>query len=136
MDPQPKQILVIEDDLEMISLLKDLFEEDGYQVDSVENGSEAFRRAARQVYDLIITDVRMPFLSGLEILPGLKKLQPHTPVLVITAFGSEDVQRRAKERGAEAYLEKPIDLFDLRRLVDKMMSAKETEEDRGGENAR
>ncbi|PIV23297.1 MAG: hypothetical protein COZ69_11885 [Deltaproteobacteria bacterium CG_4_8_14_3_um_filter_45_9] len=116
-----KRILVIEDDEEMRSLLKDFFEEDGFEIDSVSNGSEAFRKIAREPFDLIITDIRMPGLTGLDILPGIKKLQPEVSIIVITAFGSEEVSRKAFDRGATAYLEKPILFNKLRTLVHEMV---------------
>jgi len=116
-----KRILVIEDDAEMRSLLKDFLEEDGFEIDSVNNGSEAFRTIAREPFDLIITDIRMPGLTGLDILPGMKKLQPEISIIVITAFGSEEVRRKAFDRGATAYLEKPILFNKLRTLVHEMV---------------
>jgi len=119
-----KRILVIEDDEEMRSLLKDFVEGEGYEADSVNNGSEAFRKLAREPFDLIITDIRMPGLTGLDILPGIKRLQPEASIIVITAFGSKEVCRKAIERGATAYLEKPIHLSTLRTLMDKMVSSK------------
>ena len=116
-----KRILIIEDDEEMRSLLRDFFEEDEFETDSVSNGSEAFRKLAKQPFDLIITDVRMPGLTGLDILPGIKKLQPQATIIVITAFGSDEVRRRAFERGASAYLEKPIYFNKLRSLIHEMV---------------
>ena len=122
MDDNKKRILVVEDDAEMRSLLKDFFEEDGFEIDSVSNGSEAFRKIAREPFDLIITDIRMPGLTGLDILPGIRKLQPEAPIIVITAFGSEEVQQKAFERGATSYLEKPIHFHNLRTLIHEMFS--------------
>ena len=80
--------------------------EEGFEADSVDNGSEAFRRVVRESFDLIITDIRMPGLTGLDILPGLKKLQPEASIIVITAFGSEEVFHKSLERGADALLRK------------------------------
>ena len=117
-----KRVLIVEDDEEMRGLLSDVIEEEGYKTDSVDNGSEAFRKLVKESFALIITDIRMPGLTGLEILPGMKKLQPEAPVIVITAFGSEEVQRKAFEKGANAYLEKPIHLQKLRRLIHDMVS--------------
>jgi CheY-like chemotaxis protein len=119
-----ERILVIEDDEEMSALLKDVIEEEGYKTASVNNGSEAFHRLAKESFDLIITDVRMPGLTGLDILPGIKRLQPKAPIIVITAFGSEEVQRKALERGADAYLEKPIHFPKLRTLIYDLVSNK------------
>ena len=125
METDKKRILIVEDDEEMRSLLKDFFMEEGFEIDAVSNGSEAFRRLVKEPFDLVITDIRMPGLTGLDILPGIKKLQPETSIIVITAFGSEEVHRRAFERGATAYLEKPIHFHKLRELINEMVSSKE-----------
>jgi two-component system response regulator AtoC len=120
-----KRILIIEDDAEMRSLLKDFFEDEGIETASVGDGSDAFRELVKEPFDCIITDIRMPGLTGLDILPGIKKLQPEATVIVITAFGSEEVYRRSLERGATAYLEKPIHFSQLKELIDEMVSPKE-----------
>jgi len=122
MDNNKKRILVVEDDAEMRSLLKDFFTEEGFETDSVSNGSEAFRKLVREPFDLVITDIRMPGLTGLDILPGIKKLQPNVPIIVITAFGSEEIRLRAMARGATSYLEKPIHFHNLRTLIHEMFS--------------
>ena len=116
-----KRILVIEDDEEMRALLKDFFLEEGLETDSVSNGSEAFRKLVKESFILVITDIRMPGLTGLDILPGIRKLQPEVPIIVITAFGSEEIRQRVLERGATAYLEKPIHLDQLRTLIDQVV---------------
>jgi DNA-binding response OmpR family regulator len=122
MDNDRKRILVVEDDEEMRSLLKDFIEAEGFEADSVSNGSEAFRKLAKESFDLVITDIRMPGLTGLDILPGIKKLQPEIFIIVITAFGSEEVKSKAFERGATAYLEKPIHFHKLRTLIHEIVS--------------
>lgn len=100
------RILVFEDDEEMMSLLKDFLEGERFETDSVSNGSDAFRKPVKELFDLIITDIRMPGLTGLDIIPELKKLQPEASIIVITAFGSEQVRRRSFEKGATGYLKK------------------------------
>ena len=120
-----KRILITEDDKEMRSLLKDFFEEEGFETDLVSNGVDALQKLAKEDFDLIITDIRMPGLTGLDILPGIKRLHPDASVIVITAFGSEEVYRKSFERGATAYLEKPIHFSKLRELIHKVVSAKE-----------
>jgi DNA-binding response OmpR family regulator len=124
MEDDKKKILIIEDDEEMRSLLKDFFKEEGYETDSVEKGTYAFKKLLTESFALIITDIRMPGFSGLEIIPGLKKFQPDTPIVAITAFGGEEVHLRALERGADAYLEKPVHLLQLRTLIHKMINSK------------
>jgi len=121
MDRSKKRILVVEDDEEMRSLLIDFFEEDGFETDSAGDGSEAFRKIGGEPFDLVITDIRMPGLTGLDIVPVIKKLQPQVSIIVVTAFGSEVVRRRAFDRGATAYLEKPIHFNKLRTLVHEVL---------------
>lgn len=116
------RILIIEDDEEMRSLLEDFLKDEGYEADSANNGSEAFGRLAQEPFDLVITDIRMPGLTGLDILSSVKKFQPGLPVIVITAFGGEEVYRRSMARGADGYLEKPIHFHKLRTLLHEMVS--------------
>jgi two-component system response regulator PilR (NtrC family) len=117
------RILIVEDDEEMRSLLRDFVGEEGFEADTVMNGYEAFRKLVKEPFDLIITDIRMPGLTGLDIVPRIKKLQPEIPIIVITAFGSQEVHQRALERGATAYLEKPIRFYKLRELIHQMVSS-------------
>jgi len=117
--------MIIEDDEAMRSLLEDFFEEEGFETDSASNGADALRILSKDHLDLIVTDIRMPGLTGLDILPGLRRLKPETPIIVMTAFGSEEVRRRSLERGATTYLEKPIHLSQLRTLIHEMISEKE-----------
>jgi DNA-binding response OmpR family regulator len=120
-----KRILIIEDDEEMRSLIKEFVEEEGYEADCVEKGTYAFGKLLKEPFDLIITDIRMPGFSGLDILPDLRKLKPDVSIAVITAFGSEEVYYKALQRGANAYLEKPIQLGKLGALIHEMFSLKE-----------
>ncbi len=117
-----KRILVIEDDLEMSSLLKDFIKEEGFDVHSAENSSDAFRKLQNESFDLILSDMQMPGWHGLDLLPQLKKLQSGSPVVLITAFGSKEVNRRAVARGADGYLEKPLHLQDLRKVLKNLVS--------------
>lgn len=128
------RILIIEDDVEMKSLLKDFLEEEGFETDSAINGSDGLRKLARERFDLIITDIRMPGLTGLDILPGIKKLQPEASIIVITAFGSEEMYRRSLGRGAAGYLEKPIHFHKLKSLIQELVSPKEKKERSNSEN--
>lgn len=119
------RVLIIEDDEEMRSLLKDFFAEEGFETDSVGNGYDAFGTLTQKIFDVVITDIRMPGLTGLDILPRIKKIQPEAAIIVITAFGTEEFRRKAFERGANAYLEKPIHFQELRDLIRDVIFAKE-----------
>lgn len=122
MDDEKKKVLIVEDDEEMRSLLKDFLEEEGFEIDCVGNGSEALRLLVRKFFDIVITDLRMAGLTGLEIIPGIRMLHPQTPVIVITAFGNEELHQRALERGAIFYLEKPIRFNILKSKINEALS--------------
>lgn len=122
-----KKILIVEDDEEMRALLEDFFLEEGFETDSVSNGSEAFRKLVHESFILVLTDVRMPGLTGLDILPGIRKLQPEIPIVVITAFGSEEIREKAFVRGATAYLEKPIQFYRLREIIHEALSSPQSQ---------
>jgi DNA-binding NtrC family response regulator len=119
------RILIIEDDKETRSLLEDILDEEGLETESVSNGLDGLQELTKEPFDLVITDIRMPGLTELDILPVIKRLQPDASVIVITAFGNEEVYRRSLERGATAYLEKPIRFSKLKTLVHEVVSPKE-----------
>ncbi len=129
-DPMAR-ILIIEDDEEMRSLLEDFLRDEGFEADSAENGSEAFHKLAAEPFDLVITDIRMPGLTGLDILSAVKKCHEGTPVIVITAFGGQETYHKSLARGADGYLEKPIHFRKLRSLVHHLVSPKQ-----GGDRVR
>ena len=110
-------ILIIEENEEVRLLLKDFMKEEGYIIDSADDGSEALEKLVRKAFDLVITDIQIPGLRGLDILPHLKKYQPDVSIIVISAFGGERASVRAFERGATAYIKKPIDLQALKTLI-------------------
>jgi DNA-binding response OmpR family regulator len=115
------RIMIIEDDEEMRSLLKDFFQEEGFETDSASNGVDGLRILSKDRFDLVITGIRMHGLTGLDILPKIRGLKPETPIIVITAYGGDHGRRRSLERGATTYLEKPIHLSQLGRLIRKMV---------------
>jgi CheY-like chemotaxis protein len=86
-----------------------------------QSGSAALQRisdAAGVSLILIVSDINMPGMSGLELLPKAKALRPDVPVIMITAYGDAETKRKALENGAEALLTKPIDFATLRNEID------------------
>jgi len=118
------RILIIEDDDEMRALLKDCLMEEGTETDSARDGCEAYQKLIEESFDLVITDIQMPGLTGLDILPVIRKIQPQASIIVMTAFGSEEVRRKSFDRGATTYLEKPFASERLKTLIQEMVSTK------------
>jgi DNA-binding response OmpR family regulator len=110
-------LLIVEDDEEMRDLLAEALIEEGYRAESVPDGAQALIRLRNETFSAIVLDQRMPGLSGLDILPGVKTICPDTPVILITAFGDDNTRGEAMDKGASACLLKPFPMAELFRAV-------------------
>jgi two-component system, NtrC family, response regulator AtoC len=104
-----RRLLVVDDDRAMREMLTSLFKERGLAVEEAPSAGAALARAAEQDFDVVLSDVRMPGLSGVELVGQLRKLRPGTPVVLMTAFGSIDSAVEAMRTGAFDYLTKPFE---------------------------
>ena len=121
-DPQPetragRRILVADDDSESREGLRSLLELWGYEVETASDGRAALDRVPKVHPSLVITDVVMPRMSGLELLEAIRRDLPMLPVIVMTAHGTLETWRRATSQGAFAYLPKPLDASRLKTLL-------------------
>ncbi len=114
-----KRVLIVDDEEDLTwTLSKKLSKDsDKFQLTCVNSGREAIEALNQLPFDLVITDVRMPEVSGLELLMEIKQKYPHTKVIIMTAYGSSDVQKEATERGCFRYIEKPFEINELRELI-------------------
>jgi CheY-like chemotaxis protein len=118
-------ILVVDDEPDVEMLFRQQFRRDlrsgRFAMEFAQSGSAALERIrdAREVsLILILSDINMPGMTGLELLPKAKALRPEVPLIMITAYGDADTKRKALEGGAEALLTKPIDFAALRSEID------------------
>ena len=118
-------ILVVDDEPDVEDLFRQQFRRDiragRFTMEFAESGDSALQKisdASAVPLILILSDVNMPGMSGLELLPKAKASRPDVPVIMITAYGDGDTRRRAFEGGAEALLTKPIDFTALRSEID------------------
>ncbi len=113
-ESRPKgTILVVDDDKELCALLVDLLTEEGYETESVQSGSKAIRHLEEKEYDLLISDIRMPGLSGLDLLQAVKAVRPQQTIIMITAFGTVETAIDAMKLGAFDYIIKPFKTEEL-----------------------
>ncbi len=103
------RILVIDDEVEIRESLELLLEMEGYEVGLAHNGTEGERKFEQRVWDLILLDLMMPDKSGMEVLHYIRERDRHTPVFMITAFGTVEAAVKAVKLGANDYLSKPWD---------------------------
>ncbi|RJS24191.1 response regulator [Corallococcus sp. H22C18031201] len=121
----PPRILVAEDQSEMRALIRRMLEREGYEVVEAADGPDLVRAIIEGLLadvtrapDLIITDVRMPGYSGMEVLARLRREAWTTPVILITAFGDAGLHQEAQRLGATCVLDKPFEMEALRAVVE------------------
>jgi two-component system chemotaxis response regulator CheY len=125
----PTQALLVEDSRAMRDYVCAILEADGeFEVHAVENGFEALRSLPRERYGLIVTDIHVPDISGLEIVAYVRKMERHqgVPIVVISTDASEIDRTRALRVGADAFLAKPFTPDDLREVVARVRSSPRT----------
>ncbi|MBU2470438.1 MAG: response regulator [Proteobacteria bacterium] len=115
-------VLVVDDESMITELLVRLLSEKGYEVSSATDGSEALDFLRGRACDLVISDVRMPRLDGLQLLKALKDLNPRLPVIMISGYDDTTTVVSALKAGAENFLAKPLDLDELDQVVAKTLS--------------
>ena len=126
-----EKVLVVEDKPEMIQILIDyVLGPQGYVTLTARNGEEGLRMALSEEPDLVILDLRMPKMSGLQVLQTLRELQCSVPVVVITAYGSEEVVVRALRLGANDYVAKPFELDEMISVIKRVLSTSKQEKEK------
>jgi len=107
------KLLVVEDELKVVSILKMGFEEEGYEVDVAFDGKMGQHLALRNRYDVILLDIGLPHLNGYELCEQIRRRDVHTSILVLTALGTTDNQVDAFQLGADDYVVKPFAFREL-----------------------
>ncbi len=115
------RLLIVDDERGIVFALKGLFSKEGYEVETAESGEEALAKVKAGLFHVIITDLSMKGISGLDLLRHARSLDPDCAVLMITAYGSQRIAVEAMKAGAEDYLPKPFDNDELRVKVRKVM---------------
>jgi len=121
------KILIIEDDKHVLSMMKNYFEYLGYTVITASDGMEGLKIAESEKYHVMITDIVMPYVSGLGIISVIKEKFPKRPVIAITAYG-ESPEKLAAERRADVILRKPFEMDKLKNHVEKLVKPEKSKE--------
>jgi len=141
MAQRASSILVVDDDALVGNAMRRVLERAGHEVVYESDPEEALRRLAAHAFDLVLTDLMMPRIDGLELLRHAKRLRPSCAVILMTAFGGVDTAREASKRGAVDFLTKPFspegDLLPLIvRVLARSPGAGDDDVSRGGGRAR
>src|SRR5512136_2604043 len=119
-----EELLIVDDEPQMLIAINETLRRIGYSVTTAGSGMEALRRLKEKYYQLVITDMRMPEVSGLDLLRKVKNLAPQTPVILLTAYGTIQNAVDAMRDGAYDYLLKPFSSESLESVVRRALDAK------------
>ncbi|MHB8809234.1 MAG: sigma-54-dependent transcriptional regulator, partial [Desulfobulbaceae bacterium] len=121
-------ILIVDDEPSMREFLRILLEKDGHAVHTAATGTAAIDLVTSHDFDLIISDIRMPGMNGLELLAETKKRRPELPVIMITAYASPDDAVKAMKEGAFDYITKPFKVEEIKRVIKSATARKAVEQ--------
>jgi two-component system response regulator PilR (NtrC family) len=122
-------ILVVDDERSMRDFLSIMLKKEGYQVSAVEDGNQAIRAIQKDIYDLVITDIKMPGIDGLQVLQTIKEVSPETLVIMITAFSSTKDAVKAMKQGAIDYIAKPFEVDEIKLVIRNALERKKLSEE-------
>jgi DNA-binding NtrC family response regulator len=117
-----RQIVVVDDDAQMRDMLADILREEGYDVDLASDGKEALELLSRKPCDVVISDIRMNGMDGIELLGRMHDAHPDVPVLMVTAFGSIDTAIESIKAGAFHFITKPFKIDDVVMMVERALA--------------
>ncbi len=113
------RILVVDDERSMRDFLSIMLKKEGYDVVTAENGGDALKTVQGEIFDLVISDVKMPELDGIDVLRAVKEVSPETVVIMITAFATTETAVEAMKLGAYDYIIKPFKVDEIKLIIKK-----------------
>jgi nitrogen regulation protein NR(I) len=116
-------ILIIDDDDQLRKSFHKLLQEEGYRVQTAASGEEGVRMVAADLPDLVILDIRLPGMNGIEAFGKIHEIEPKVPVIMMTAFGTTETAIEATKRGAFDYVLKPFDIPDMLTVIEQALEA-------------
>lgn len=117
-----KEILIVDDQQGIRLLLNEVFKKEGYATHLAANGWEALQMIENSSIALVLLDMKIPGMDGIETLKRIKEIQPNVPVLMMTAYGESSIVQEALDTGATHYFIKPFDIFEVRDAVNKILN--------------
>jgi two-component system response regulator PilR (NtrC family) len=116
---ETNQILIVDDNPHMSTLLSDIMDIFDYKTVGARDGEEALKILTEKSFDMVITDLRMPRMGGMDLLHAIKGIFPDLPVVVITGFGTDSSESEAFAAKADGFLAKPFKVDQIKELLKK-----------------
>ncbi len=120
------KILVVDDEEGARELFNTILTDEGYEVSLADSGESALSLFKNQPFNLVITDIKMPIMDGLQLLQEIRKIGSKTDVIMVTAYGEVESYLKAMSLGAAEYINKPIRIKELKRIVHKVITEQKT----------
>jgi DNA-binding NtrC family response regulator len=118
----PQRILVVDDELDMLMLLRMMIEDStDYEVETTNNASEALKIVTEKDVDLVISDLKMPGLDGMELFDEVKEIRSDMPVIIITAYASLEIADEAMKKGVADFITKPFRKDNILFTIDRVL---------------
>ena len=114
-------LVIVDDEPGIVEEVKVFFEEEGYHVYTADSGEEGIEVIRKRKPDLVLIDVKLPDISGLQVLEETRKVSPRTKTIVITGYVDQSLIDQAERLGRDAFLQKPFDLEALKNEVDRLL---------------
>jgi len=130
---EPARILVVDDDESIRTVLAAVLEENGYVVDTAENGKQAVEKTYANFYNLALFDIRLPDIEGTKLLAKVKETTPKMRKIMITGFPSVQNAVEALNKGADAYIMKPFDMEKVLKTIEEQLKKQQEEKKYGQE---
>jgi CheY-like chemotaxis protein len=122
---RPKRILIVDDETTLVFFLKQGLQESGVAclIDDAASGEQALTKLTYNRYDMLITDLKMPGINGFTLLEVARSLYPDISIILMTAFGTPEVQEEAKRLHVDGYLTKPFPTAQLQHIITNFLTA-------------
>lgn len=125
MNTQKENILIIDDDKSILNIFMRILQKQGYNVDTAETGQEAMEKLQKQHYDLALVDVKLPDTNGTDLVAKMHTEQPNAMLIAVTGFPSLEDASKIIDRGAAAYLVKPVKTEELVKIIAEKLKKRE-----------
>jgi len=122
-------VLIVDDEESMLQYLSILLIREGYEVDTAKSGLEALQKMEKSPFDVVLTDIQMPGLDGIQVLKGIKAIDSTTPVIMITAYADEQTAIDAVNHGAYSYLHKHSKNDEIKLVVRNAVSLRKVKKE-------
>ena len=116
-----KKMLIVDDEPGIVEEVKDFFEEEGFQVATADTGKEGIEQVTKMKPDILLLDMKLPDMSGIEVLKSCKEFSPKTKVIVNTGYVDQNLIDEAERLGRDIFLQTPINLLSPKEEVDRLL---------------